>query len=105
MERPTITIGGKVYEMPKPKAGIWRRLMLLDKENANLFSPDFVEKRCAFIATAYGDVFSAEMLLEELSLDEVTKNYTAATSFILNSIVPKLEEAEKNAGKDGKPTQ
>ena len=105
MERPTITIGGKVYEMPKPKAGIWRKLMLLDKENTNLFSADFIEKRCEFMADAYGGGLTAEFLLDNLDLDEVTQIYTKTTSYILSCIVPKLEEVSKNVSEGDKSEQ
>ena len=96
MGRPTINIEGKLFIMPKPKGGAWRKLMAYDKNNREVFSEDFIEKRCEFLAEAFGGGLTADYLLDNLYLDEITLAYREVTSYMLGEITPKLEEAEKN---------
>ena len=100
MERPTITIEGKTYEMPKPKAGMWRKLMLFEKENNDVFAENFIEKRCAFLAEIYG--VSADVLLDNLYLEEVTTAYRETTGYIVGQLTGKLVQVSKNAGEGDK---
>lgn len=95
MERPTITIEGKTYEMPKPKAGMWRKLMLFEKENNEVFAENFIEKRCEFL----GEIFSIPeiVLLDNLYLEEVTTAYRETTGYIVGQLTGKLAEVSKNA--------
>ena len=97
MGRPTITIDGKIFVMPKPKCGVWRKLMVYDKNNREVFSEDFIEKRCAFLAEAFGGGLTADYLLDNLYLDEAANVYREVINYMLGEITPKLEEAEKNA--------
>ena len=104
MERPTITIGGKTYELPRPKCGAWRRLLEFDKNHGNLFTEDAIEKRCEFLAEMYGGDLTADKLLDELYLDEIIPAFRAVTSYLVDTARPKLEAAEKNASKGGATT-
>ena len=97
MDRPTITIGGKTYELPRPKCGAWRRLLEFDKNHGNLFTEDAIEKRCEFLAEMYGGDLTADKLLDELYLDEIIPAFRAVTSYLVGTMTPKLEAAEKNA--------
>ena len=97
MERPTITIGGKTYELPRPKCGAWRRLLEFDKNHGNLFTEDAIEKRCEFLAEMYGGDLTADKLLDELYLDEIVPAVRAVTSYLVSTTTPRLEVTEKNA--------
>ena len=97
MERPTITVDGKTYELPRPKCGVWRRLLEFDKNHGNIFTEDAIEKRCEFIAEMYGDGLTADKLLDELYLDEIIPAFRAVTSYLVSTTRPRLEATEKNA--------
>lgn len=105
MKRPTITIGGKTYELPKPKCGAWRKLMEADKNTREVFSEEFIENRCAFLAEAFGGGLTAEFLLDNLYLEDAMQAYRDVTKFMIEELTPKLEEAEKNGGAGGTTTQ
>lgn len=94
MGRPTITIEGKNYEMPKPKCGMWRKLILFDKENNEVFAENYIEKRCEFLGEIYG--VPADILLDNLYLEEVGKLYRETTSYIIGQLSSKLAEVTKN---------
>ena len=97
MERPTITIDGKTYECPRPKGGMWRKLLEYDKNHNEVFAEDFIEKRCEFLAEVYGNGLTADKLLDELYLDEIIADYRAVTKYLIEQLTPKLEAVEKNA--------
>ena len=100
MERPTITIEGKTYEMPKPKAGMWRKLMLFEKENNEVFAENFIEKRCAFLGEIFG--IPEIVLLDNLYLEEVTTLYRETTGYIVGQLTGKLAQVSKNASEGDK---
>lgn len=105
MKRPTITIDGKKYELPKPKCGVWRKLMEADKNTREVFSEEFIENRCAFLAEAFGGGLTTEFLLDNLYLEDAMAAYREVTKFMIEELTPKLEEAEKNGGEGGTTTQ
>ncbi|MBR2518231.1 MAG: hypothetical protein IKE46_00370 [Selenomonadaceae bacterium] len=96
MKRPTITVNGKTYELPKPKCGVWRKLMEADKNTREVFSEDFIENRCAFLAEAFGGGLTADFLLDNMYLEDAMQAYREVTKFMIDELTPKLEEAEKN---------
>lgn len=96
MKRPTITINGKKYELPKPKCGVWRKLMEADKNTREVFSEDFIENRCEFLAEAFGGGLTTEFLLDNLYLEDAAQAYREVTKFMIGELTPKLEETEKN---------
>lgn len=105
MKRPTITINGKTYELPKPKCGVWRKLLEHDKNNREVFTEDFIENRCAFLAEAFGGGLTMEFLLDNLYLEDALRIYREVLTFIIGELTPKLEEAEKNGGAGGTTIQ
>ena len=105
MTRPTMTVAGKTYEMPNPKAGMWRKLMTFDKEQKNIFDEDFIERHCGFLAEIYGGGLTAEKLIEELPLEEVMKSYREVSNYLLKMLTAKLGEAEKNVEAGDKTEQ
>lgn len=96
MKRPTITINGKKYELPKPKCGVWRKLLEADKNTREVFSEDFIENRCAFLAEAFGGGLTADFLLDNMYLEDSVQAYREVVNFMIGELTPKLEEAEKN---------
>lgn len=105
MTRPTITIDGKTYELPRLKGGAWRKLMLHDKEHGDIFAEDFIEKRCEFLADIYGGGLTAEILLDNLYLEEIIQSYRDCARYILGCISGRIEEIAKNADKGDKKEQ
>ena len=104
MEKPTITINGKTYELPRPKCGVWRKLVTFEDEHGNFFVPDSIEKRCEFLAEIYGGVFSATDLLDNLFLDEIAQCYRDCVNFIISTVAGKYEKIEKNVDAGDKMT-
>lgn len=102
MKKPTITIDGKTYEFPRPKYGVWYKLLEFDKNHHDIFEEGILEKRCEFIAELYGGVFTANDLLDNLYLDEIIAAYGSCVDFLLNIIQGKYAEIEKNADAGGK---
>lgn len=97
MKRPTITIEGKTYELQRPKGVAWRKLLETDKNTREVFSEDFIENRCAYLALAFGDGLTEEYLLNNMYLDEIMQAYREAVNYYIGQIVaPKLEKSEKN---------
>ena len=105
MKKPTITIDGKIYELPRPKCGVWRKLLECDKNHGEVFAEDFIEKRCEFLAEVYGNGLTVDKLLDELYLDEIIADYRAVTKYLIEQLTPKLEEVEKNASEGDAKTQ
>ena len=97
MDRPTITVAGQTYEMPRPKCGAWRRLLEFEKNHGNYFAEDAIEQRCEFLAEFYGGGLTTDKLLDELYLDEIIPAFRAVASYLVGTMTPKLEAAEKNA--------
>ena len=104
MTTPTITIEGKTYEMPRPKGGLWRKLLEFDKDYGDIFTVDAMEKRCNFLAGVYGGGLSADILLDNLYLDEIAQAYRDVVTYLIGLVSAKLEEVEKNVGEDDKKT-
>lgn len=96
MERPTITIEGKTYEMPIAKGRAWRRLLEFDKNHNDIYAEDFIENRCEFLAEIFDADFTADDLLDTLDIAEIVQAYRACAGYILGRIAAKFEEVEKN---------
>ena len=96
MLRPKIKVAGKIYELPKPKCGMWRKMLEFDKGHGEIFAPDFVEKRCEFLAEVYGDGLTATELMDNLYLEEILPAYREVVNYILGSISTKMAQVEKN---------
>ena len=105
MKNPTITIDGKTYELPRPKCGVWRKLMEHDKNNNDVFAEDFIEKICEYLAAAFGGELTAEFLLDNMYLEDAMQTYRDTRQFIFDTLKPKLEEVEKNASAGDAKTQ
>lgn len=102
MNTPTITVEGKIYELPRLKCEAWRKFMAFEKNHNDVFAEDFIEARCEFLADIYGGEFTADTLLYNLYLEEIVKAYRDVTKYIIACLTPKLEEAEKNVDAGGK---
>ena len=105
MERPTITIEGKKYEMPRTTGREWRKLLEYDKNHNDIYAEDFIEKRCEFLAENYGAKFTADDLLDTLDIAEIAQAYRDVAGYILGRISAKMEEVEKNVSEGDKKEQ
>ena len=105
MEKPRITVDGKTYELPRLKCGAWRKLMEFQKEHGEIFTEDFIESRCEFLADIFGNKFTADDLLDNLYLEEIAPAYRDVASYIVGSLSARLEEVEKNADEGDKREQ
>lgn len=105
MNTPTIIIDNRTYELPRLKGSAWRKFMAFEKEHTEVFSEDFIETRCAFLADIFGNKFTADDLLDNLYLEEIIQAYRDVASYIIGRLSAKLEEAEKNVDAGDKTEQ
>lgn len=105
MNTPTITVDGKTYELPRLKGGAWRKLMAFEQNHNDIFTEDFVEARCEFLADIYGGGLTSDALLDNLYLEEIMQAYRDVASYIIGRLTVKLEEAEKNVDAGDKKGQ
>ena len=105
MDTPRIIVDGKTYELPRLKCVAWRKLMEFQKEHGEIFTEDFIESRCEFLAEVYGGGLTAKDLLDNLYLEEIAPAYRDVASYIVGSLSARLEEVEKNADEGDKREQ
>lgn len=96
MNKPTLTIDGKVIEMPPIKARVWREVMKFedDRQELKLRSVDAVEKHCEVIAKVF-DVTTDEVL-DNLELQDVLPTYFAILNYVAVMLTEKLPNNKKN---------
>lgn len=98
MERPTITIGGKKYEMQKLTGRSWRLLGEFIETTPDYADADFLEKHAAFIAQFYDGVAAEDIL--DLSLENILPASAAVRKYVMDCLTAKLEKIEKNVEMD-----
>ena len=101
MQRPIIIIDGKRYELPQLKGSAWRKLVAADKEQ-DIFAEDFIEKRCQFLADIFGGDLTADILLDNMPLEDIVQAYRDVAAYIIGRITARYEDIEKNVSKDVK---
>ena len=95
MERPTITIEGKTYEMKKLKGRDWRLFGEFADNAPNYTDADFIEKHAAFIANFFH--VTADEILDKMGLEEILPASIAIRNYITKSLTAKFEQVEKNS--------
>lgn len=103
MERPTITIEGKKYEMKRLTGRDWRIFSEFSEKAPAYTDADFIEKHAAFIAEFY-DV-TADDILDKVPLEEIVPASVAIRNHVMQSLTAKFKEVEKNAVEDVKTEQ
>ena len=95
MERPTITIEGKTYEMLPLIGRSWRILGEFADNAPNYTDADFIEKHAAFIANFFH--VTADEILDKMGLEEILPASIAIRNYITKSLTAKFEQVEKNS--------
>ena len=95
MERPTITIEGKTYEMLPLIGRSWRILGEFADNTPNYTDADFIEKHAAFIANFFH--VTADEILDKMSLEEILPATIAVRSYVINALTAKIAAIEKNS--------
>ena len=98
MDKPTLTINGKVIEMPAVKARIWREVMALTAERKNISTVDFVERHCDVIAMAFN--ITKDDVLDNISVEDVLPTFNTILVYISSLITAKLGDTKKNVDVD-----
>lgn len=104
MERPTITVNEKTYEMKKLTGRDWRVFSEFNDKVPQYTDADFIEKHAAFIAEFYMGI-TADDILDNMPLAEIVPASMAIRNYVLQSLTAKFKEVEKNASKDAKTEQ
>lgn len=95
MERPTITIEGKKYEMAKLTGRSWRVLAESSEAAPNYADADFIEQHAAFIAKFFDGVTVEDIL--EMPLEEILPTSAAIKKYVMEMLTAKFERLEKNS--------
>ena len=95
MERPTITIEGKKYEMKDLVGKDWRIMGEFVEASPTYLDADFIEKNAAFIAEFYDT--TAEEILDKMPLEEILPASRDIQSYMINQLSAKIKVIEKNA--------
>jgi len=99
MERPTITVDEKTYEMKKLTGRDWRVFSEFNDKVPQYTDADFIEKHAAFIAEFYNGV-TADDILDNMPLKEILPASLAIRDYVTQSLTAKFERLEKNSGAD-----
>lgn len=97
MERPTITIEGKTYEMKKLVGGDWRVLGEFRNSEPTALNADFIEKHAKLISNFFG--VSPEEILDKMPLEEILPTTRGIQNYMIEKLSAKLEVIEKNSDK------
>ena len=98
MDKPTIVLNGKTYEMKTPKAKLWRVIVKFNEERRNFPVEEFIEEHAKIIAAAF-DV-EVEEVLSGLDVDEVLPTYFNIFTSVLSLLTAKLAVSKKNAAEE-----
>lgn len=101
MNKPTITINGKIIEMPKPTVAVWRKIMEFNSKKYDVKWVDFVDEYVAVIAMAFG--ISADELIDKnenlvIEYEDILPIYNGIVIYLTESIVSKIGDNKKNEG-------
>lgn len=99
MERPTITVNEKTYEMKKLTGRDWRVFSEFNDKVPQYIDADFIEKHAAFIAEFYMGI-TADDILDNMPLAEILPASLAIRNYITQSLTAKFERLEKNSEAD-----
>lgn len=94
MTASTLNLNGKIIEMPKLKARMWREIMQFEEERKKISAVDAIEKYCEIIALAY-DV-TTDDVLDNLTIEEVVPKYYEIVNSLLAMLTAKLGDNKKN---------
>lgn len=98
MENPKITLKGKTYTAPSPKVKLWREVTKFkdkfgDKEQGDEEALSEMER---LIAAAFNHPeISAEIIEEELDLDEFVPLFYQIASWVAEAVSRKMTELPK----------
>lgn len=95
MDKPIITINGKIIEMKTPKARAWREIMKFNEDRQSLPASDFCEEHAKMIALAFG--VSADEVLDNLDVDDILPTYLNVFTSLVGLLTAKLAIDKKNA--------
>lgn len=96
MNRPTIKINGKDFEMKKLKGKDWRIFGEFVNEKFSINSPEYVEKLAEFISNFFEGVTVNEVL--EMPLEEILPSFISIRDYFTEQLMGKIGEVEKNSG-------
>lgn len=95
MDRPTITINGKIIDMLAPKASLWRKAVKLSQQRDKIPAADFVDQHCEIIAQAFG--VPIEEILENVEVADVMPIFYDVLAYIMKRLWAKMIVDKKNA--------
>lgn len=94
MDKPTLTIGGKTYKMPRLNGRHWRILGEFIEAAPNYADVDFLERHAEFIAKFYEGVTADAVL--DMPIEDILPASAAIRKYVMERLTEKLEKIEKN---------
>ena len=92
-----IDINGKKYKHGKSKAKMWRELMQFDDQKADIPLEDFIDAHAEIIAKTFGNQdLTANMLIDNLDLDEILPLYSSAFKWFCGQLNAKTAKLPKD---------
>ena len=94
MNKPKINLSGKIIEMPKPTAAIWRKVMEFHPTRNDVMLADLVDDYGAIIALAFG--ISKDELIDNIDIEDILPAYDDVITYLMNLVVSKFGNNKKN---------
>lgn len=86
-----IKINGKIHKPSKPKAGIWRQIMMFHETRTDIPTVDFIDAHAEIIAIVFANEnVTKELILENIDIDEIVPLYLECFEWIINQINAKF---------------
>lgn len=95
MNKPTIEINGKTFEIIEVKARMWRKFAEFDSKKKNIPAIDFVDEYAKFLAEWFDGV-TADDILDYMPLGKIANVYRACSDYLIALLNGKFDELEKN---------
>lgn len=93
-----ITVNGKTYVAPKPKARLWSEIAKFDEHKSELLASEYIDKHAEIIAKVFPDL-TVDDILDNCDLDDILTIYYQVFLWVTKLITSKLATI-KNAGGD-----
>ena len=101
MNKPTIEIEGKKFEIVKIKPRQWREFFKFDSERRELPLSELMQGHCEAISPFFDGEVSADYLLDNMDIADVLRTYHEIRAYLMERITAKLEIDSKNAEEGG----
>lgn len=94
MDKPSINVDGKIIEMPKPTAAVWRKAMEFHTTRNEVKLIDFIDDYISILAVMFG--LTKEDLIDKIEIEDIYPTYDASIAYLMNLVFAKMGNNKKN---------